>query len=601
MAQREDPSGGFLFTGPRRRFALAFGALAVSMAMCSGYFLSAACRAAWQRHFPELVARWPNDGRFTVLGLFGTELQHDELTYAALLRGAAKPGVQYDPYILENRSLRPAVSQLVMYKGMALFFHLTRDASWAWVLLRLACCAAWFYLVFAIVESTTRSAPIAFFCAVFAVCMSYLTTLLFLSNLKFDPNPWRLIGHNLWTLLSYGRTESVARLPRPGINYAILFLVSLLTIRSSERPGWRWPLLAGLAGGISAYCRLDSWGTAMAAGGVFAAVLAARGRPWRPVAAALALSAFLSIPFLWVNRSLDPELALRMGLVFDRFFNPRSLPYLLLFAVGVWRLREPAGLYVASLLGGTFLLLNLQLLTGIYLGDYCWSYQANLFAFFLLASFVPESWKRRAGAWLAASCAVLLIAFGQTLSYAAIHYPMQGLPRHYDEALRFLDRHAPVDSVVLSLNPEVNLLIPVFTGQRVVLPAALPTTSDLPTPRIAERLVYALDFFRTDKARFLKDCFSKEYFSIGRNDYRRGEAEREYVRMIYFYYFLPLRSVRSFIEKAMRNRPPPPSVDYVWFGDFERTYASTDFERRNRGRLKPVYRNEAVTLYELRK
>ena len=71
------------------------------------------------------------------------------------------------------------------------------------------------------------------------------------------------------------------------------------------------------------------------------------------------------------------------------------------------------------------------------------------FIFVLALSFLPERLRRRSAIWQGAAAVLALAAFMQGVCYAAIHYPFQGLPREYDQALEWLQRNTQKDAVVL--------------------------------------------------------------------------------------------------------------------------------------------------------
>ncbi|MDD5629707.1 MAG: hypothetical protein PHU21_11620, partial [Elusimicrobia bacterium] len=193
------------------------GALLVACAMCSGYPFMYGLRQVWQSHYPALAEQWPNNGRFTVVGMFGTELGADELSYAACAKNASEHFPSYDPFIREHRTAQQFVIDRINYTTMGLVIAAVRDVSWAWIVMRFLCCMAWFILIYRLVRGAGESPALAGFGAAFVTCFSYILTLQFLAACGWSGHPARDLMRNASALLSYGRTEVVIRLGRPGL------------------------------------------------------------------------------------------------------------------------------------------------------------------------------------------------------------------------------------------------------------------------------------------------------------------------------------------------------------------------------------------------
>ena len=93
---------------------------------------------------------------------------------------------------------------------------------------------------------------------------------------------------------------------------------------------------------------------------------------------------------------------------------------------------------------------------------------------------------------LAAATAFLL----QSMVYAAIRYPLYAYPKPIEEAADWLNRNAPLDSVVATLDPSTTLLIPMLTRCKVLAAYDNPFgASDLPRAENAGRFRLALRLF----------------------------------------------------------------------------------------------------------
>ncbi|MFA6028968.1 MAG: hypothetical protein WC969_03840 [Elusimicrobiota bacterium] len=585
------------------RWRLSLWALAAAAALCAPYALSGAFRHAWQAHYPAEASAWANDGRATLLGLYGTENQGDELVYAARVREASERLLPYDPFILENRSRRVLAADGLSYHAMGLVLRAVGDINRAWLLVRVLCALLWFWLVRRLALALGAAEPLALFCAVFVVTFSYALTLCGVWMLDLSGPPLKALARGAWTLLSAGRTEGLQRLPRPGVTYVVLFLAALLWTRAAESSRRRWALAAGLFAGLTPYFRLDVGSTVLLGAALFT-LAHARTRLLKPLAAGLVLAALVALPYALVNYPPDPELVMRSKGSFGRQLYPLSLPYLL-GALAAWRwAKRPAQTLLGCLLAAVFLIQNSQLLTGVSIGWDHWSYFANVLLFLLLLSWLPRRWAE-SRAWLPAAGLCCVLAFIQGVGYAAIHYPFQGLPKEHDAALRWLEREAPLDSVVLSLDPEVNLLVPAFTPSKVGFSETVAHISDLPLLESTRRVQEGLRLLGADSRRFKKDCVDPYFFPDRRLMDTRSFPACRLVKTFYFHETLDDRVQALWAEAAAKPLEKPYRVDFVWIGPFERQFIGKGFPASGKLPLEKAFETgageRAITLYRVRR
>ena len=565
-------------------------ALLTASVMCCAYPLMYAYRAARQAKEPELAARWANDGRFSMLAIFGGEHVQEEVIYAARAREAAEHLVPFDPFVNENKSALILLADHVTHRVMGLPFLVFRNMDAVWLLWRFACAFLWFLLLHRLAWLATGSGPQALFSAVFATCFSYLLTFLFVANLNGS------LAHDAWTLLSYGRTEGLLRLPRPGFTYMALFAASLLAVRAAEKPGRRWALISGAAGGLLAYVRPDVWSMYMGTMGVFTVIRSVKARriDWT-LAASTALSLLISLPFVWLIATVDRETARGTGMAARAAYDWSAWIYLL-GAASLLRLRrEPIHVFLASMLGFMFLFLHAPLVTGFSVQPDHWKYIANIFFFLAAVALLPKAWKS-ARAWELAAAALLGVALLQGASFAALHYEFFGLPRDIQGGLDRLDRDAPLDSVVLALDPEINSLVPAMTPSKVLVsPYNFTLVSDLAVAKNVERIRRALALLGADEKRFVRETIL-EGRDAPRRDYT--SARREGAREL-----LMLNMAIGYRREdfaAMFGRGPVqtdlPEPDYVWIGPFERKYAAPGFLKAHPS-WAVIYQNGGVALY----
>ncbi|MDD5627710.1 MAG: hypothetical protein PHU21_01505, partial [Elusimicrobia bacterium] len=388
------------------------------------------------------------------------------------------------------------------------------------------------------------------------------------------------------------------RLGRPGLTYAYLFLAVLCLRRTAASRTWVWPALSGILGGALAYVHLDGWTIYMAAAGLFAALESLRRGRWsRGLWSSVALSTLVSLPYLYFLYPPRPEFLWLGGAVFGRRFDWTSLAYAAMAALA-WRLRkDPSALLLGCLSAAAFLMVNISLVTGYSLQPAHWKYIGNIYVFLLALILLPRRLKDQSRLWLALSGALAGAAFLQGMGYAAIHYPLQGLPRDTEHALEWLDRRAPPDREVIALDPEVNMLIPAFTRHKVGLSyGGASNMSTYPMLKGCARLLGMLRLFDVDPGRFFAERRpageDPHQFNIG---LRRTEAVAD--RLLLSLFSLAKNdepAVRDVLARAARA-PADLRPDYVWFGPVERKYAGRGFP--GRGRWREAYRNATVTIY----
>ncbi|MFI5360575.1 MAG: hypothetical protein ACHQ49_01295 [Elusimicrobiota bacterium] len=572
--------------------------LFVAGAFCYGYVFMGVLRHVWQSHYPELADAWANNGRFAVIGAYGTEDGLEGPSYASRVVNASRHFPAYDPYIKESRSKGILVIDGLTYTVMGAIHAVVGEINRTWIVIRFLCCLFWFLLIYHLSLRASLSPPFAIFCAVFVTCFSYILTLLFVSQVGWS----RSLAENLWTVLSYGRTEGIIRLPRPGVSYAFFFLATFIAVKSAEKQNWTWAIVSGVMGGALAYVRLDVWTTHLIALYVFAAVYSLKARKLNlPLAAAALLATVLSLPFLYFTYPPNPEMLLRNAIAFQREFHPYSVVYLLVFALAVRRYGrdKPAELILACESAAMFVMVNIELVTGYSLCPEHWMYFGNIYVFLLAMYFLPARLKSWRTPWLAGAAFLVLVAFLQGISYAAIHFPFQGIPKDYDGAFEWLTRNAPADGVVFTLNPEIDIILPLYTRQRPMLADVIPVVSDYSMVPNSERLAAGMRLLDVDADRFMSeslfhptDLGRRERVALGMV---RGTVEREDLFQILFL-STPVPKAREIMAEALKH-PADIVPDYVWWGALERQYAKKPLPP---AQWREVYRNGSVVLYARR-
>ncbi len=116
-----------------------------------------------------------------------------------------------------------------------------------------------------------------------------------------------VLAHNAWAVLTYGRTEGIMRLPRPGLVYAFSFLAALWNVKAAESKRWNWAILSGILGAMLALVRIEVWTTFLVSSYVFAFICAVKSRfEWRYFVPPL-IASVLSLPYLYYNYPPNPN------------------------------------------------------------------------------------------------------------------------------------------------------------------------------------------------------------------------------------------------------------------------------------------------------
>lgn len=564
--------------------------LLVAAVVCAQYPLMYAFRQVWTSRFPHYAAAWPNDGSFTLLSYYGIE-DPDQVYYAPKVREASRRLAPRDPFT--DREQAGLGLDYLTYLSMGLAFRLLGDMNLTWFLLRLLAALLWFVLGYRVALALAPQRAWAAFCAVTVTGFGYLLSLQFLEALEWRGGPLRTALGAAWTMASYGRTEGVWRLPRPGLTAAALFGVLLVWLRAFSSGRARWWAAAGAAGGLLAYVRLDVWSSMLGASLAFPPAMAAVERRWDRRWALPALIALpLSLPAMGFALAPSEEFLLKLGGKAPWSWDPYTLAYLPVLAWVLRRRRDKPAVLLACVLAAAAVVCN----SGRSVYPFLWRIFGNVLLFLLLMAMLPEPWRRKERLWRGAAAALLAAVLAQNVLYAGIRYPWHGLPRHYEEALDWLKRRGGPGCVVAALSPEVNALVPAFTDCKALVANAAPHLSDVPAVENARRALQALALLGGDPDRFIHDALQTRLESDPRVRLDRVQADRAHLKS-YLFVRYPLPALEERIAEARRAGPSSFPVDYLWEGPTERVYAAKGFARG----LKPVFDNGSVRLYRLPK
>lgn len=536
---------------------------AASALLLLPYLLMPVLRSAVRARAPERAARWERAGSFAVVGT-GYPLNLDEAGYATRVRSAARHFWPYDGFILENRTARMASNEALVYAPMGLLLRLTGSLDLVWLITRALCCALWFFVLYRVVEEATGAPALALFAACALTFFSYLLTFWFLAAIPDRFWTPRGLLRLAWTLGSYGRTDGVLRLPRPGASWGLAFAALWSVQRALRLPRPRALALAGVGAGLLAYVRLVEWTTVLG-GCFFLGVLESwrtrrlRHALWLPFLAGLGVS----LPWLALNVPADPELMDHVGF-WTRRPDWTSPVYLVLAALALRRAGDgPPGVlhWLAALMGSVFALCNIQVLTGHRLSGTHWQIFGNTLGALLVVLLVGETWKRKRRLWLGLAAAAAVCAGVQSLAYAYLHYDDHALPAGLDRAARWLRDEAGPDCVVAMLDPEALYAVPALTQCKSLAASAALTWSDIPMVENIRRVRAALRLFGLAPEEF----FARDSLRI-----LPPVAEEWATHTHYFTLYYPVDALR---ERLFDAAPAPEDefrADYLWAGPFER-------------------------------
>lgn len=560
-------------------------------------------RRFYQRRFPEAVAKWTMNGRYTAIAAFDDP---DQNVYASRARSAADD-LFADSYVKENRSPRMATLDTVTFGLLGAIQRATGDMTRTWLLARALGGAGWFLGLYWLVAALGKNRRFALLSAFFLVLFMDVSYDL-IRPVMLAQGPRGLLGgardaliHLVWPFGAYEYNFGVGRIINPCLSLPFLFLALALTARAAER-GWRWAAGAALAGALLPYVHPDVWAIFLASSAGFAILRSLdRGRIQWPLFAIFVAACVASIPWLVYNYPPPADILIRESGVLGRSFNIEGLPYLLIFGAAWFKLRrDPFALLLACAVGAVGAVFEVQLVTGFNVTPGRWHYNGVVFAYVLGAGLLA----RRANDsrdWLWAAAFVCALFVGRVTSYAAQRFPYQGLPRDIDQALRFLDEKTPARSAVAVLAPQEAMLIPIYTRQKIVAPSGFLLGCDLPTREIFKRLNLVLGIMDIRKEGLIRRLQAPEVFAPELPEWNRklwlGEADwrlREWDNFFYFYaQVMPRREFLDLLA-SLDEKPEGADVDYVMVTPFER-------ELMNKGAEKalgePAYRNATVSIY----
>lgn len=438
-----------------------------------------------------------------------------------------------------------------------------------------------------------------------------------------------------------GSSERLAALVRP-LEFSRLFTPELTFIPfigglvalylALTRASVRWAVVAGVCLALLIPSYLYYWMFFAAGVGLLWLEAAARGDGPRVkvLTAALGLGFLLALPY-WISYARFMglpealEVTTRFGAERGRYVVWPGVKDLVLMAATAllwWRTREEPFRFLLAFWVGLIACRNVQLVTGYMVQTVHWGYRVGyiwqtITIVALLAAIPRLAAKaglvdslKNSGLWIRrlalAGVPLLLVSiagYQVTLSRNTAH--AFALPPGFAEALDWINRETPRDSVIVTPSFETNMLIPVYTHANVFMPNG--NLSLAPTEELIERLLITYRLFSVpgDYLRASLRDDPERLAAFGRNRDRFARSRPELLEQHGLWYFFhrlrwPEERIRSVADRYERFTLDPKQpfgryrADYVWLSPLEKLKGSADLSALPF--LVWVYENQGVKI-----
>ena len=550
---------------------------------------------------------------------------HDEANYAARVKQVLLHGRPVNPYLRDERGVRSWLHDFIVFYAMAVPAALAGgDMTRAWILSLALVNAAWWASFFLLFRWWTRgredvAAPLAFFSVLFPDLYEWLLDV----NFNWSVNVERWVSV-FWDHPSAMR-PNFQRLPSPFLGYLVVCGVMALAwkLAGEKRPRPGRALGVGLAFGALLWVHPPEFGFAMATLTVFAAVLFLReprsaGRWNMPLAFGAGFACFVGFILLSRGQSLE-----FLSTEKSRKFFLTSLVHLLVGGVALWRLRaereEPrrlAWLLLGAAQLAAFLCRNMQVVTGLMVQPFHYitfgSFFGGVMLFLLGAERLAAARRWGPRAALASIGALCLWGLSADVATARRVHRLFGLPEHVEQALAWTRASTPKDALFASLSMEANMVLPLHTSAKVMIPPIdAPFSFGMPKEEYLRRTASLLNSAGADADKFLRArwVLPAERRAVVERlvaAQRAGEPDfSELEPAAWFYDFGghgnetdgPVLEGRARLKELVKETEAAPRPYWLWVAAADRRLLARSPEK-NGGAL--VYENPGISIYEFR-
>jgi hypothetical protein len=454
----------------------------------------------------------------------------------------------------------------------------------------------------------------------------------------------RLVAGQADTFL---RPFEFSRFPTPELTFIPFAATMLCLVLLVERRRTGYALAGGVLFGSLFYCYPYYWGFVAVGGAILGVMLLGIERD-RELAGLVGLvlltGAVISIPY-WVShfqfRSLPDaeDILSRIGI--ERTLRA-TLPSAKTVALGLvvgalYRaMRSRAQLLLCAFMLGSVVCQNMQLVVGYNVYSPHWNYRVvyvwqTVMSFAALKYILSVEYRSRRvarlrdvlrGRFVVRACAIgAMVVLAGALTRQALMsrslYRAYTLPAGFQEAFDWLSRTTPRDSVVMSSSFETNMLLPVYTHNKIFLPTGNGLLSLSSTEEILDRLVitYCLYQVPYDYAAAGLTTSVDGYRRIRANEalFDRRRPERLEQDMVWYVFHLkfvhrkdgPPREIREAVLHRLRacgeardRKQWRYRVDYAWESPLERQKGGADLSTYRD--LEKVYEAKGVRIFRFR-
>jgi hypothetical protein len=442
-----------------------------------------------------------------------------------------------------------------------------------------------------------------------------------------------------WSILNFAggkRPLELSRLDTPQFSLILLVASVYFLFKAIREEKTLFSLLSGLLFGLLFYSYFYYW-TFFGAGTIMLGCLHFIRGEWRKlkkVVIALIIGMVISIPYwIWFLdfRSLPwiKDIFLRGGMSTGRILliPETHIAWLMLFTIFYKKRDDSFYLCVAFFIGG-ILCLNIQILTSYTIQQTHWIQRTNLLwlalmCIILLNRLITSNYTRKRIAlsiltlrkqFYKPFCAFMIFFFlcyglYTHTRFAILNYKNFMLPQDRQKIFKWLNRHTPIDSVVASCSLETNYLLPLYTHNRIFLPAGIRTLAS--NEEILNRLFIIYKLYNVPPS-YLAYILS----GASESRYLRGDfLENETAGLIYLFhhtyydgkkrrYEMPLDLQKEIVNKyisfhnnikKLLNKEY--KLDYIILSNYERKISrGLRLEKLN---VKKVYEQNDISIYQL--